>query len=253
MRPMHKILPLLLVGLFLAPAVLDASNPTAQDKENYERLIEILFAGTEDNKKIAKDTLRHMGEVGIKLLKDDCRDVTTVRGAFAWALLKEFTGPTDPESLREFARKGLVNVAKEWSRTYGDKKDKGEKPRRLQQIVSDYVELLTTSPKESDFDVLLKALKYSLISEDARLDYGGEFEIWQKVWTCLGDKVRATKSVRDIRSWQKTVDAHFRYYSQRKAFVDRKTIQQYHTMTLVFIHRMNQIKEEEEFQKMQEK
>jgi len=236
------ILSIALVLLLAAAAA--ARNPTPQDKEDYERLIEILFAGSADNKKIAKDALRAMGEVGIKLLKADCKDVTSVRGAFAWSLLKGYLIETDPETLRAFARDELVDIARRWNRTYTEKKTNRDERKRLQQIVSDYVELLIASPKEKDFDELLDALEYSLIkSDDGKTDYGSEYAIWQKLWMHIGVKVRASRDVRELRDWQRTLDAHFRHYSQKKDYVKRRTIQSYHTMTLILLHRINQIKD----------
>ena len=255
MKLANSMLPLLLVALFMLSGTARswAVNPTAEDRENYSRLIEILFAGTEDNRKIAKDTLRQMGEVGVKLLKEDCRDITSVRGAFAWSLLKEFLAATDPESLRGFARDEILSVAKEWNRTYTEKDSDSSRPRRLQQLVADFVELLSASPEEKDFEVLLKVLKYSLVI-DPKADYGStEFETWKRIWNRLHDKVKASESLSDVREWQKTVDAHFRYYSQRKVYVNRKTVEAYHTATLVFIHRINQLKEEAEYRRSQEK
>ena len=218
-----------------------AAVPTARDSDNYDRLLAIIHTGSEENKKTAKDALKAMGEVGIVLLKTDCKDIESPRGTLAWSLLKELV--TDQEVLREFARKNLIDSAKSWKGTYGAAKTaKSSRQQTLQQIVGDYVDLLIASGNPRDFDLLLKALAYSLIVSDQKLDYGKDFETWQKIWTLLGEKVKASDSAQQLEEWQKTIDGHFRTQSLLRNYVDRKTIQAYHTASLVLMQRLNELK-----------
>lgn len=216
-----------------------AAVPSPRDKENYERLLAIILTGSDENKKVAREILRNMGEVGITLLRDECKDIESVRGSLAWSLLKEFLADSDKEILREFARKDLLDTAKNWNLTYTKGKAEKSRQQRLHEIVSDYVNLLAESPKPRDFELLLKALKYSLITTGgSKADYGRAFDVWQKIWTLLGEKVNACDSAKGLKGWQKIIDDHFRVYSLRKDYVQSKTIQAYHTMTLLFMQRL---------------
>jgi len=241
MGPRNTTVLLLVTVLTLIPvrAVSAAAVPSIRDKENYERLIAIILTGSDENKKVAKETLRNMGEVGIALLKEDAKDMEGVRGAVAWSLLKELLADSDKEILREFARKDLLDTAKNWNLTYTKGKAEKSRQQRLQEIVSDYVDLLAGSPKPRDFELLLKALKYSLITTGGpKADYGKEFDLWQKVWTLLGEKIKTCDSAKALEGWQKIIDEHFRAYSLRKDYVDSKTIQAYHGTTLLLMQRL---------------
>jgi hypothetical protein len=237
---------LLVTALMLVPvrATSAGAVPSSRDKENYERLLAIILTGTDENKKVAKETLRNMGEVGIALLREDTKDIESVRGSLAWSLLKELLADSDKEILRESARRDLLDTAKNWNLTYTKGKADKSRQQRLQEIVSDYVNLLAESPKPKDFELLLKALKHSLITTGGtKADYGKEFDIWQKVWTLLGEKTNACDSAKVLEGWQKIIDEHFRAYSLRKDYVDSKTIQAYHSATLLLMQRLKALEQ----------
>ena len=246
MRPSNTTVLLLMMLLMLAPlrAASAAAVPSPRDKENYERLLAIILTGSDENKKVARETLRNMGEVSITLLWDECKDIEGVRGALAWSLLKEFIADSDKEVFRDFARKDLVEKAKNWNLTYSKGTAEASRRQRLQEIDGDYVGLLAASQKPRDFEVLLKALKSSLITTGAaKADYGAEFEVWQRIWTLLGEKVKVCDSAQVLAGWQKIIDEHFRAFSLRKDYTECKTIQAYHGMTLLLMQRIKALEQ----------
>ena len=234
------ILPVLVLALAAAFAATSAAAGK-EDKDNYERILAILITGSAENKKTAKEALRGMGDAGLELLKTDSAAPDTPRGAVAWAVLKELLIVPDVEALRDFARKNLETFARDWNGTYKAKPDP-DRRARLKSVVSDYVDLLVTSDKPKDFELLLKTLKHSLIVSEAKADYGAEFDVWMRVWKLLTERVAASDSVRDLQSWQATVDDHFRRYSTLKNYSGLRTIQAYHTATLQFMQRIDVVR-----------
>jgi hypothetical protein len=236
-------------GLAAAAAAAPPPSPTKEDRDNYERLIAIIYTGTVENKKAAREALVGMGEVGIALLKEDfTKDPEGVRGALAWKLLREVLPEQRVEEVRAFARKNLLDSARRWNRTYTstDKADAAVRAR-LKDLVADYVDLLIGTGDPADFTTLLKSLQFSVIlSGDKGGDFGKEFEIWDKIWKLLNDKINETGTIQQLQEWRKIVDGHFRTYSQQKAYVQRKTIQAYHTTDLLFMQRINSLKEAKE-------
>ncbi len=234
------ILPALILALAAAlPG--RASAASTEEKDNYERLLAILLTGNAANKTAAKEGLRGMGDAGLELLKADCADPDSVRGALAWSVLREFLIQADVETLRDFARKNLPNVARDWNAAYKGKADR-VKQTRLKDLASDYVALLISSDKPKDFELLLKTLKCSLVVADQKADFGAEFEIWKRIWDLLAGRIAASESVRDLQSWQAVLDEHFRRYSLMKNYTDRKAIQAYHTTTLQLMQRIEAVR-----------
>jgi hypothetical protein len=240
MKPARVTILFLLLLLMLLPLRLAgaAAAPSARDKENYERLLAIILTGSDENQKVARQSLLDMGDVGIALLSDDCKDIESVRGALAWSLLRDELADSNGEFLREFARKDLVDVAKDWNLAYTKGAVDKIRQQSLGAIVIDFVNLLALSPKPADFDLLLKSLKFSLLTTAGpKADFGAEFNVWQKIWFLLADKVKATDSVKDLDAWQKIIDDHFRAYSLQKDFVGTKAIQAYQSATLLLMAR----------------
>ena len=243
MTRVRYILPVLVLALAaaLSPGRAGWAVPSAQDKDSYERLLAILLTGNAENKKTAKDAIRAMGDNGIDLLKADCANLNSVRGALAWSVLKEFLLEADPGTLREFARKNLLDLAKDWNAGYRTRADRAVQVR-LKDLVSDCVWLLLSSDKPKDFELLMKALKFSLVVSDPKADFGAEFEVWDRVWKFLNERIGISESLYTLQSWQATLDDHFRRYSLMKGYVDRRAIQAYHTTTLLLMQRIETVK-----------
>jgi hypothetical protein len=218
-----------------------SAAPTDADKDNYERLLAILLTGSPDNRNTAREALRGMGEAGIELMKADCADPDSVRGTLAWSLLKEFLLQTNVETLRDFARKNLLDLARDWNAGYKKSSDR-VRQTRLKDLVTDYVYLLLASDKPKDFELLMKSLKFSLIVHDTKVEFGAEFDVWKRIWDFLNQRIALSESLRDLQSWQATLDDHFRRYSLMKGYADRKAVQAYHTTTLLLMQRIDAVK-----------
>jgi hypothetical protein len=231
----------LALALAAALACARAWSATDADKDNYERLLAIYLTGNAENRATAHDALRGMGDAGIELMKADCEKPDSIRGALAWSLLKEFLLQTDPETLRDFARKNLLDLARDWNNGYKNKADRA-KQARLKDLVDDYVVLLLASDKPRDFELLMRSLKFSLIASDTKVEFGAEFEVWKRIWEFLNERIAITESLRDLQNWQATLDDHFRRYSLMKGYADRKAIQAYHTTTLLLMQRIDAVK-----------
>ncbi len=244
----------ILVSFFAAAMAISASTwaAGAADKDNYERILAILLTGNADNKKTAKEALRGMGDVGLELLKADADKPDSPRGAVAWAVLRQFLSQVDSdapreleiknvETLRDFARRNIETLAKDWNAAYKARTDR-DRLARQKDIVSDYIDILSASDKPKDFELLLKVLKYSLIVSENKLDWAGEFDVWARIWRLLSDRVVAGESIKDLQAWQATVDDHFRRYSLMKNYATVKAIQAYHTATLQIMQRIEAVK-----------
>ena len=216
--------------------------PTAQDKDNYERLLAILVTGSKENKEAARESLRAMGDAGIELLKADAATPDSPRGAMAWSFLKELLLQTDADALRDLARKNFVDLARDWNASYKARSADRARQTRQKDILSDYVFLLLSSDRPKDFDLLLKNLRYSLIVSEQKIDFGAEFEVWDRIWKFITERAAISESPRDLAAWQAALDEQFRRYSLLKDYSARKAIQAYHTATLQVMQRAEALK-----------
>jgi hypothetical protein len=80
------------------------------------------------------------------------------------------------------------------------------------------------------------------VVSDQKADFGAEFEVWDRVWKFLNERIGISESLYTLQSWQGTLDDHFRRYSLLKGYVDRRAIQAYHTTTLLLMQRIETVK-----------